>query len=65
MQKNYPLKQKKLLVQKKLISFLKIGPKTYFQWMDNIEPWCISRQLWWGHQIPAWYGPDKEDIRCN
>jgi valyl-tRNA synthetase len=26
--------------------------------MDNIEPWCISRQLWWGHQIPAWYGPD-------
>ena len=28
--------------------------------MDNIEPWCISRQLWWGHQIPAWYGPDKK-----
>ena len=26
--------------------------------MNNIEPWCISRQLWWGHQIPAWYGPD-------
>ena len=26
--------------------------------MDNIEPWCVSRQLWWGHQIPAWYGPD-------
>ncbi|OFX05147.1 MAG: valine--tRNA ligase [Alphaproteobacteria bacterium RIFCSPHIGHO2_12_FULL_63_12] len=32
--------------------------KTYFQWMYNIEPWCVSRQLWWGHQIPAWYGPD-------
>lgn len=32
--------------------------KTYFDWMENIEPWCISRQLWWGHQIPAWYGPD-------
>ncbi|MEO1042533.1 MAG: valine--tRNA ligase [Pseudomonadota bacterium] len=32
--------------------------KTYFQWMDNIEPWCISRQLWWGHRIPVWYGPD-------
>ncbi|WLT09750.1 valine--tRNA ligase [Bartonella apihabitans] len=32
--------------------------KTYFNWMENIEPWCISRQLWWGHQIPAWYGPD-------
>jgi len=32
--------------------------KTYFDWMENIQPWCISRQLWWGHQIPAWYGPD-------
>ncbi len=32
--------------------------KTYFQWLENIQPWCISRQLWWGHQIPAWYGPD-------
>ncbi|TVR12058.1 MAG: valine--tRNA ligase [Salinarimonadaceae bacterium] len=29
--------------------------KTYFQWLENIEPWCVSRQLWWGHQIPAWY----------
>ena len=34
--------------------------KTYFEWMRNIKPWCISRQLWWGHQIPAWYGPDGE-----
>ncbi len=33
---------------------------TYFEWMRNIEPWCISRQLWWGHRIPAWYGPDGE-----
>ncbi|GGF21230.1 valine--tRNA ligase [Youhaiella tibetensis] len=32
---------------------------TYFAWLENIKPWCISRQLWWGHQIPAWYGPDK------
>jgi len=32
--------------------------KTYFDWMDNIQPWCVSRQLWWGHQIPAWYGAD-------
>ncbi len=32
--------------------------KTYFDWLENIEPWCISRQLWWGHQIPAWFGPD-------
>jgi len=36
----------------------KTWEKTYFEWMDNIQPWCISRQLWWGHQIPAWYGPD-------
>ncbi|WP_183751272.1 valine--tRNA ligase [Pseudochelatococcus contaminans] len=47
--------------------------KTYFDWLENIEPWCISRQLWWGHQIPAWYGPDghvfvaenEEDARAE
>ena len=33
---------------------------TYFEWMRNIQPWTISRQIWWGHQIPAWYGPDGE-----
>jgi valyl-tRNA synthetase len=33
---------------------------TFFSWMENIQPWCISRQLWWGHQIPAWYGPDDK-----
>ncbi|GAB6053226.1 valine--tRNA ligase [Magnetospira thiophila] len=33
--------------------------KTYFEWMRNIQPWCISRQIWWGHQIPAWFGPDE------
>ncbi|WP_430470225.1 valine--tRNA ligase [Thalassospira lucentensis] len=33
---------------------------TYFEWMRNIQPWCISRQLWWGHRIPAWFGPDGE-----
>jgi valyl-tRNA synthetase len=32
--------------------------KTYYNWMDNIQPWCVSRQLWWGHRIPVWYGPD-------
>ncbi|MDD4557301.1 MAG: valine--tRNA ligase [Alphaproteobacteria bacterium] len=32
--------------------------KTYYEWMRNIQPWCISRQLWWGHQVPIWYGPD-------
>ncbi len=36
---------------------------TYFAWLRNIRPWCISRQLWWGHQIPVWYGPDGE-IYC-
>ena len=44
------------------------GEKTYFHWLENIEPWCISRQLWWGHQIPVWYGPDHHndpsDIYC-
>ncbi|KMK66655.1 valine--tRNA ligase [Puniceibacterium sp. IMCC21224] len=34
--------------------------KVYFHWLENIEPWCISRQLWWGHQIPVWYGLDLE-----
>ena len=34
--------------------------KTYFHWLENIEPWCISRQLWWGHQIPVWYGPRRQ-----
>ena len=34
--------------------------KTYFQWMNNIQPWCISRQLWWGHRIPAWYSKEKK-----
>ncbi len=35
--------------------------KTYFDWLENIQPWCVSRQLWWGHQIPAWYGPNAKD----
>ena len=34
--------------------------KTYFEWMNNIQPWCVSRQLWWGHRIPAWFGPDNK-----
>jgi len=38
----------------------KYWESTYFEWLKHIEPWCISRQLWWGHQIPAWYGPDGE-----
>jgi valyl-tRNA synthetase len=38
------------------------GEKTYYHWLENIEPWCISRQLWWGHQIPVWYGPQKATL---
>ena len=49
---------KKIVTNKKTNFFPDNWSKTYFQWMNNIEPWCISRQLWWGHQIPAWYGPD-------
>ena len=45
--------------------------KTYFNWMDNIQDWCISRQIWWGHRIPAWYdeegniyvGYDEDELR--
>lgn len=38
----------------------KTWEKTFFNWMENIQPWCVSRQLWWGHRIPAWYGPDGD-----
>ena len=39
--------------------------KTYFNWLDDIQPWCISRQLWWGHQVPVWYGPTLEFLDSN
>jgi valyl-tRNA synthetase len=58
--KKLSTRAKEVVNSKKTNFFPKNWSKTYFQWMDNIEPWCISRQLWWGHQIPAWYGPDKE-----
>ncbi|MDA7731924.1 valine--tRNA ligase [Candidatus Pelagibacter sp.] len=54
------VKAKEIVNSKKTNFFPSNWSKTYFQWMNNIEPWCISRQLWWGHQIPAWYGPDKK-----
>ena len=38
----------------------KTWEKTFFNWMENIQPWCVSRQLWWGHRIPAWYGSDGQ-----
>ena len=37
------------------------GEKTYYHWLNNIEPWCISRQLWWGHQVPVWFDKDGKD----
>jgi valyl-tRNA synthetase len=40
----------------------KTWEKTWFNWLENIQPWCVSRQLWWGHQIPAWYGPKREQL---
>ena len=58
--KKLSIKAKKIVKTKKINFFPSNWSKTYFQWMNNIEPWCISRQLWWGHQIPAWYGPDKK-----
>ena len=58
--KKLSIKAKKIVKSKKIKFFPENWSKTYFQWMNNIEPWCISRQLWWGHQIPAWYGPDKK-----
>jgi len=49
------------VVKKKKTNFFPNSwSKTYFQWMNNIQPWCISRQLWWGHRIPAWYSEDKK-----
>ncbi len=50
----------KVVRNKKTDFFPNNWSKTYFQWMNNIEPWCISRQLWWGHRIPAWYSEDKK-----
>jgi valyl-tRNA synthetase len=43
----------------------KTWEKTFFNWMENIQPWCVSRQLWWGHQIPAWFGFSKEWLEAN
>ena len=37
--------------------------KTWFNWLENIQPWCVSRQLWWGHRIPAWFDDDGQCFR--
>nr|WP_268747190.1 valine--tRNA ligase [Sphingobium sp. Ant17] len=43
----------------------KTWEKTFFNWMENIQPWCVSRQLWWGHRIPAWFGPAKDGDKLS
>ena len=50
----------RVVKENKTSFFPKNWTKTYFQWMNEIEPWCISRQIWWGHRIPAWYGEDNQ-----
>ena len=53
-------------VKKKETEFFpKSWSKVFFSWMNEIEPWCISRQIWWGHQLPVWYGPDKKIFVCG
>ena len=49
----------KIVNEGKTIFYPNIWTNTFFQWMKNIEPWCISRQIWWGHRIPAWYDNDN------
>ena len=51
----------KIVNEKKTTFYPESWTKTFFQWMKNIEPWCISRQIWWGHRIPAWYD-EKNNI---
>ena len=53
-------KATKVVKQKKTNFFPHNWSNTYFNWMNNIQPWCISRQIWWGHRIPAWYSNDKK-----
>ena len=49
----------KIVKDKKTSFYPENWTKTFFQWMNNIEPWCVSRQIWWGHRIPAWYDDNK------
>jgi len=49
----------KIVKKNKTTFYPKTWTKTFFQWMKNIEPWCISRQIWWGHRIPVWYDDNK------
>ena len=53
-------KPTEVVKEKKTIFFPENWTKIFYQWMDNIEPWCISRQIWWGHRIPVWYSEEKK-----
>ena len=55
MRKKLSKKPINIVNENKTFFFQIIGQKLFFQWMNDIEPWCISRQIWWGHRIPAWY----------
>ncbi len=57
--KKLSLKPIKIVKEGKTSFYPVSWTKTFFQWMKNIEPWCISRQIWWGHRIPAWYDTDN------
>ena len=57
--KKISIKPIKIVTEGKTIFYPNNWTKTFFQWMNNIEPWCISRQIWWGHRIPAWYDNDN------
>ncbi len=59
--KKLSIKPIKIVKDKKTSFYPNNWTKTFFQWMENIEPWCISRQIWWGHRIPAWYD-EKNNI---
>ncbi len=53
-------------VKEKETEFIpKSWSKVFYSWMDQIEPWCISRQIWWGHQLPVWYGPNNKVFVCD
>ena len=51
----------KAVQNKEIIIIPESGEKTYYHWLNNIEPWCISRQLWWGHQVPVWFDEDGNE----
>ena len=58
MRRRWPSRRSKRRARARSRSCPKTWEKTWFNWLENIQPWCVSRQLWWGHRIPAWYDED-------